>query len=60
MHTGNGEEFDVVVAGGGPGGSTLAAIVAMRGHRVLVLENEYGKFTRYARISSENSAYPEH
>src|SRR5580704_7010465 len=45
MHTGNGEEFDVVVAGGGPGGSTLAAIVAMRGHRVLVLENE--QFPRY-------------
>lgn len=45
MHTGNGEQFDVVVAGGGPGGSTLAAIVAMRGHRVLVLESE--QFPRY-------------
>lgn len=39
------EEYDVVVAGGGPGGSTLAALVAMQGHRVLVLEKE--RFPRY-------------
>jgi FAD-dependent halogenase len=39
------EEFDVVVVGGGPGGSTLAALVAMRGHQVLVLEKE--RFPRY-------------
>ena len=39
------EEFDVVVAGGGPGGSSLAALVAKKGHRVLVLESE--KFPRY-------------
>lgn len=39
------EEFDVVVAGGGPGGSTVAALVAMRGHRVLLLEKEV--FPRY-------------
>jgi FAD-dependent halogenase len=45
MNAGNGEHFDVVVAGGGPGGSTLAAVVAMRGHRVLVLESE--EFPRY-------------
>ncbi|WIM94446.1 FAD-dependent oxidoreductase [Actinoplanes oblitus] len=34
------EEFDVVVTGGGPAGSTVGALVAMRGHRVLVLEKE--------------------
>ncbi|GAA3302133.1 tryptophan 7-halogenase [Dactylosporangium vinaceum] len=39
------EEFDVVVVGGGPGGSTLAALVAKRGHSVLVLERE--AFPRY-------------
>jgi FAD-dependent halogenase len=42
---GNSEEFDVVVAGGGPSGSTLAATVALRGHRVLVIEKE--SFPRY-------------
>lgn len=39
------EEFDVVVVGGGPGGSTLAALVAMKGARVLLLEQEF--FPRY-------------
>ena len=39
------EETDVVVVGGGPGGSTLATLVAMRGHRVVLLEKE--KFPRY-------------
>lgn len=41
----NSENFDVIVVGGGPGGSTLAALVAMQGHRVLVLEKEH--FPRY-------------
>jgi FAD-dependent halogenase len=39
------EEFDVVVAGGGPSGSTVATFVAMQGHRVLLLEKEV--FPRY-------------
>src|SRR5260370_4337091 len=39
------EDIDWVVVGGGPGGSTLASLVAMRGHRVVVLEKE--KFPRY-------------
>ncbi|MGD0555064.1 MAG: tryptophan 7-halogenase [Streptosporangiaceae bacterium] len=41
----NNEEPDVVVVGGGPGGSTLATLVAMRGHHVVLLEKE--KFPRY-------------
>jgi FAD-dependent halogenase len=39
------EETDVVVVGGGPGGSTLATLVAMAGHHVVLLEKE--KFPRY-------------
>jgi len=39
------EETDVLVVGGGPGGSTLATLVAMRGHRVVLLEKE--KFPRW-------------
>ncbi|WP_211771489.1 tryptophan 7-halogenase [Kutzneria sp. CA-103260] len=39
------EQFDVVVIGGGPGGSTVASFVAMQGRRVLLLEKE--KFPRY-------------
>ena len=38
-------EFDVIVIGGGPAGSTAAALLGMRGHRVLLLEKE--KFPRY-------------
>jgi FAD-dependent halogenase len=38
-------EADVVVVGGGPGGSTLATLVAMQGHRVVLLEKE--KFPRF-------------
>src|SRR5262249_8268038 len=34
------EDADVVVAGGGPAGSTLATLVAMRGHRVIPREKE--------------------
>jgi halogenation protein CepH len=39
------ERFDVVVIGGGPGGSTIATLVALRGHKVLLLERE--KHPRY-------------
>ena len=39
------EETDVVVVGGGPGGSTLATLVAMSGHNVILLEKE--KFPRW-------------
>ncbi|RSM44435.1 FAD-dependent oxidoreductase [Amycolatopsis balhimycina DSM 5908] len=45
MSTARHEEFDVVVVGGGPAGSTLATLVALRGHRVLLLEKE--TFPRY-------------
>jgi halogenation protein CepH len=39
------EEFPVVVAGGGPAGATAAALIARRGHRVLLLEKQ--QFPRY-------------
>lgn len=39
------EQFDLVVVGGGPGGSTLSTLVAQQGHKVLLLEKE--KFPRY-------------
>src|SRR4051794_38304303 len=34
-------KFDVVIAGGGPAGSTAASLLAMAGLRVLVLERDY-------------------
>jgi flavin-dependent dehydrogenase len=37
--------FDVIVIGGGPGGSTSAALLAEYGHKVLLLERE--TFPRY-------------
>lgn len=36
----SGEQFDVIVVGGGPGGSTAATLVAKRGYKVLLLEQE--------------------
>jgi halogenation protein CepH len=39
------ENVDVVVVGGGPGGSTVASLIAMQGHRVVLLEKE--TFPRY-------------
>lgn len=38
-------QYDVIVAGGGPGGATVAALLAKRGHQVLLLERE--QFPRY-------------
>ena len=39
------QEYDVIVIGGGPSGSTTSALLAERGHRVLLLERE--PFPRY-------------
>lgn len=39
------QHFDVIVVGGGPAGATVSAAVALRGHRVLLLEKE--TFPRY-------------
>ncbi|MFG2168706.1 tryptophan 7-halogenase [Micromonospora chersina] len=39
------EEFDVIVVGGGPGGSTAASLTAKAGAKVLLLERE--TFPRY-------------
>lgn len=38
-------DFDVIVIGGGPAGATTSALLAQRGHRVLVLDRE--RFPRY-------------
>ncbi|NUQ61423.1 MAG: tryptophan 7-halogenase [Pirellulales bacterium] len=39
------DDFDVVIVGGGPAGSTAASVLAQHGRRVLVLEKE--EFPRY-------------
>lgn len=36
----NGFDFDIVVAGGGPAGSTAATLLAQYGHKVLLLERD--------------------
>src|SRR5215475_5293417 len=41
----NNDKYDVIVIGAGPAGSASSAILAEKGHRVLVLERE--KFPRY-------------
>ena len=38
-------DYDVIVVGGGPAGSTTASLLARTGHRVLVVERD--KFPRY-------------
>jgi flavin-dependent dehydrogenase len=41
----NGNSYDAIIIGGGPAGSTAAAVLALKGRRVVVLEKE--KFPRY-------------
>jgi flavin-dependent dehydrogenase len=41
----NGNHYEAIVIGGGPAGSTAAALLAAKGRRVVVLERE--KFPRY-------------
>ncbi len=45
MKTNDSLTFDCIVIGGGPAGTTVAALVAQAGHRVLLLERE--KFPRF-------------
>ncbi len=45
LETGNGQQFDVAVIGGGPGGSSTATALARRGRRVLLLERD--RFPRF-------------
>ncbi|HEU4727127.1 MAG TPA: FAD-dependent oxidoreductase [Kofleriaceae bacterium] len=45
MQTNHNEQFDVVVIGGGPAGSTVGALLAGYGKRVVILEKEV--FPRY-------------
>lgn len=40
----NGNSYDAIVIGGGPAGSTAAAVLAGKGRRVVLLEKE--KFPR--------------
>jgi halogenation protein CepH len=39
------QSLDLIVVGGGPGGSTVSTLVAQQGHQVLLLERE--RFPRY-------------
>ena len=48
------DEFDVVVIGGGPAGSTVATLVAREGYRVLVVER-----TKFPRFHIGESLMPE-
>src|ERR1043166_1706304 len=39
------QDFDTIIVGGGPGGSTAGALLAKAGHKVVILERE--KFPRF-------------
>ena len=43
----DGSEFDAIVVGGGPGGSSAAGYLAKGGKRVLLIEKEFGQETRF-------------
>src|SRR4030095_15598415 len=45
MSSNENEQFDLIVIGGGPAGSTVSTFVAMQNHKVLLLERE--RFPRY-------------
>ena len=45
MTNASASRLDAIIIGGGPGGSTAASLVAMQGHRVLLLERD--RFPRY-------------
>lgn len=47
-------EYDVIIAGGGPAGSTTAALIAQRGYRVALFERE-----RFPRFHIGESLIPE-
>ena len=45
MNSNKNDNYDVIVIGGGPAGNTIAALVAEKGHRVLLLERD--EFPRF-------------
>lgn len=47
-------EYDVIIAGGGPAGSTVATLIAQRGYRVMLFERE-----RFPRFHVGESLLPE-
>ena len=43
------DTFDAIVIGGGPAGATASTLIALDGHKVLLLERE--RFPRYQGLS---------
>lgn len=55
------DNFDVIVAGAGPGGSTCAALLAHRGHRVLLIDKNAlpgGRMMRQQRDGFTYELFP--